>query len=92
VCAGTDSAPGQLAGIYHSDVVVSGTCWVNAGVTAVIGDLTIEPGGTLNATFGWNDRAGYKGHTALFVTGNINVERGATLALGVQTEMRSVFG
>jgi len=84
ICSGTDSAPGQLAGIINSHVVVSGNCWVNAGVTAVIGDVTIAPGGTLNATFGQNDQAGYVGYTALYVTGNIFVERGGTLLLGCE--------
>jgi hypothetical protein len=84
ICAGTDAAPGQLAGIIKGNVVISGTCWVNAGVTAVYGDVTVDPGGSLNATFGQNDQAGYTGYTALFVTGNIFVEGGATLALGCE--------
>lgn len=84
ICSGTDAAPGQLAGIINNDVVISGTCWVNAGVTAVIGDLTVDPGATLDATFGQNDQAGYTGYTALYVTGNVFVEGGATLALGCE--------
>jgi hypothetical protein len=84
ICSGTDSAPGQLAGIYNSDVIISGTCWVNAGVTAVYGDLTVDPGSTLNGTFGWNDQAGYTGYSALFVTGNVFVEQGASLVLGCE--------
>jgi hypothetical protein len=84
ICTGTDSAPGQLTGTYNSNVVISGVCWVNAGTATVIGDLTVSPGSTLNATFAQNDQAGYTGSSTLDVIGNINVEEGATLVAGCE--------
>lgn len=53
-------------------------------MTAVYGDLTVDPGATLDTTFAQNDQAGYTGYTALFVTGNVFVESGATLLLGCE--------
>lgn len=84
ICTGTDSAPGQLTGTYNSNVVISGVCWVNAGTATVIGDLTVSPGSSLNATFALNDQAGYTGSSTLDVIGNINVEEGATLVAGCE--------
>lgn len=84
VCSGTNSAPGQLTGLYYSNVIVDGTCWVNAGTAAILGNLTIEPGGAVDATFALNDQAGYVGSSALDVLGSINVDPGASLVLGCE--------
>jgi hypothetical protein len=84
VCTGTDAAPGQLAGNYTSNVSISGTCWVNGGVADIQGNLTIDPGSTLNATFARDDNPGGTGASALYVSGNVYVETGATLVLGCE--------
>jgi len=84
ICTGTDAAPGQLAGIYPSGVVVWGTCWVNGGLAQVEGNLTVEPGSTLNASFARNDQAQGVGQSALEVSGDINVYEGGTLILGCE--------
>jgi hypothetical protein len=84
ICTGTDSAPGQLAGVYAGNVLVTGNCWVNAGQAVVEGNLTLDPGASLNATFAQNDQAGYTGTSGLTVQGSIYVNDGASLVLGCE--------
>jgi hypothetical protein len=84
VCSGTDSAPSQLAGTFVANVVVSGVCWVNGGTATIIGNLTVAPGATLNATFALNDQPGATGSSTLDVIGNITVDAGATLVIGCE--------
>lgn len=84
VCSGTDSAPGQLAGTYPNGVVISGSCWVNGGAAQVDGNVSIEPGSTLNATFALNDQNHGIGNSALYVTGDIDVYGTGTLLLGCE--------
>ncbi|MGH9045647.1 MAG: hypothetical protein ACRDVP_12640 [Acidimicrobiales bacterium] len=86
ICTGTPSAPGQLSGgSYGSGVVIDGTCWVNGGVANISGNLTIDPGSELNATFAMNDQTGV-GASALNVAGNVYVGQGATVELGCEPE------
>ena len=80
-CTGTLQDPGVLAGTYAGNVVVSGACFVNAGQAVVEGNLTVEAGGVLNATFALNDKT-KKGYSNLRVTGNLYVGKGATLGMG----------
>jgi hypothetical protein len=84
VCTGTDAAPGQLAGMYPNGVVIWGTCWVNGGIAQVDGNVSIEPGSTLNASFALNDQNHGVGTSALYVTGNIYIDGGGTLILGCE--------
>jgi hypothetical protein len=84
ICTGTNAVPGQLTGTYDSNVVVNGVCLVNEGTATIIGDLTLDPGATVNATFALDDFADYTGTSSLDVIGNINVGEGATLVLGCE--------
>ncbi len=84
VCSGTASSPGQLAGTYPTGVVVWGSCWVNGGIAQVVGNISIEPGSTLNAGFALNDQNHGMGVSALYVTGNIDVYGTGTLLLGCE--------
>jgi hypothetical protein len=73
-CSGTQAAPGVLKGT-HSSVLVEGACLVIAGPAEVRHNLTILPGGVLNAAFGGSD---------LTVGGNIEVRAGGILVLGCE--------
>lgn len=81
VCAGTPGSPGTLAGLYPAGVIVKGACEVNAGPARVDGDLLLAPGSVLLANFARDDKT-LEGHSNLVVTGDVTVERGATLFLG----------
>jgi hypothetical protein len=89
-CSGTGTAPGTLAGTYSS-VKVKGICEVNAGPAKVLHNLVIEPGGTLAAVFGLNDKTG-KGHSSLAVGGNLVVQKGAALLMGCDHFYDVAFG
>jgi len=78
VCSGTPSNPGVLAGQYGSGVVVNGSCVVNNGPAHVVGPLTLKSGAVLIAAFGM------KG-SKLSVTGDVTVQKGATMLLGCNT-------
>ena len=80
-CTGTIDSPGTLAGNYSGNVVVNGSCVVDAGDANIAGNLTIAPGGTLAAIFGMNDQTG-SGTSNMTVHGNLVVEQGASLMLG----------
>lgn len=84
VCTGTLEAPGVLAGTYHSNVVVQGICFVNGGAATIAGNLTIAPGGGLNATFALDDQPGGSGASSLSVARNIVVQNGGVLLLGCE--------
>jgi hypothetical protein len=74
-CTGTFGSPGVLSGT-HSSVVVTGACFVMSGHPASVRhNLTILPGGALNAAFGGSD---------LKVGGNIVVRTGGILVLGCE--------
>ncbi len=81
VCRGTPGAPGVLAGTHPAGEMVEGACTVNGGPALVRGNLTLAPGAVLLAAFGLDDHT-HGGHSSLTVTGNLLVERGATLLLG----------
>jgi len=40
-CTGTPDAPGLLAGVYPSNVVITGVCLVNGGPATINGDLIL---------------------------------------------------
>jgi hypothetical protein len=75
VCSGTEKSPGVLSGKFTSGVEVKGVCTVNDGPARVIGTLQLEPGSVLVAAFG-------RHHSHLSVSGDVNINRGATLLLG----------
>jgi hypothetical protein len=81
VCSGALGKPGVISGTYKHGVVVKGACFVNAGPTKVIGNLTVTKGSAFAAAFGLNDRT-HKGHSNLTVTGSVLVGKGATVVLG----------
>ena len=82
-CTGTFASPGLLAGTYPHGAIVSGYCDVDGGPAVVTGNLTIEPGATLQANFA-NDDVDRTGSSSLSVSGNVKVETGATLGLGCE--------
>jgi hypothetical protein len=75
VCSGTAKSPGVLSGKYKSGVDVKGVCAVNNGPAHVIGTLRLRPGSVLLAAFGAH-------HSRLTVSGDVNINSGATLLLG----------
>ena len=83
-CSGTIDAPGVLAGDYHSNVIVTGICFVNGGPANVSGDLIIAPGAALNASFALNDTAGGSGVSSLSVRGDVVVQEGGTAFIGCE--------
>jgi hypothetical protein len=82
-CTGTASAPGVLTGTYPGNVTVKGVCAVNAGSAVVKGNLTIAPGGAVLAVYALNDQT-HKGFSSLTVNKNVEVKKGAALALGCE--------
>jgi hypothetical protein len=75
VCSGTFTKPGVLKGGYPNGVVVKGICEVNSGKAHVVGTLTVTKGSGLAAVFGLH-------HSSLKVSGNLVVDKGATVFLG----------
>jgi hypothetical protein len=75
ICKGSFHKPGVLKGTYSGGVVVKGVCTVKAGKAHVIGNVTVTKGGALGAVFG-------RHHSALTITGNLVVDRGASVFLG----------
>ena len=82
ICSGTSQSPGVLSGTF-TNVIVQGTCNVNAGTALVRGNVIVGPGGVLVAAFALNDQAG-TGTSSLTVQGNVMVQSGATLFLGCE--------
>ena len=80
-CSGTLAHPGVLAGVYASNVTVTGVCLVNAGPTVVGGNLTVTPGASLVAAYAVNDRTG-TGVSSLTVRRSVITETGGTLVMG----------
>ncbi len=74
-CSGTLTKPGVLKGTFKHGVIVKGACAVNDGLAHVIGTLTVTKGGTLGASFGMH-------HSKLKVSGDLVVDKGATVFLG----------
>jgi hypothetical protein len=64
-----------LKGTYPHGVVVKGVCAVKTGPAHVIGTLTVGKGSTLGAAYGLH-------HARLRVTGDLIVDKGATVFLG----------
>jgi hypothetical protein len=75
VCSGTLHKPGLLKGTYSHGVVVTGVCAVKTGPAHVIGTLTVTKGSTLEAAYGLHG-------ARLTVTGDLVLDKGATLFLG----------
>lgn len=73
----------MLAGAYASGAVITGYCVVDGGPAVVEGNLTVAPGATLDATFASDDVSG-SGPSGLSVSGNLKVDRGATLGMGCE--------
>jgi hypothetical protein len=76
-CTGDQSAfpgsAGTIKGTYSGDVVVDGTCAVDAGPAVINGNLILLPGSTLVAAFASDD---------LTVRGSIQVKDFAALIIG----------
>jgi hypothetical protein len=85
VCSGTGRSPGVLAGGRYGNVVVRGTCVVNAGRASVRGGVVVTPGSVLLAAYALNDSTN-SGTSSLHVGGNLVVRPGATLVLGCEGE------
>lgn len=82
-CRGTLARPGLLAGHYGGTVTVHGYCIVDGGPTQIKGNLVLTPGSAVNATYALNDLSG-SGRSTLWVRGNIEVRKGATLLMGCE--------
>jgi hypothetical protein len=77
-CSGTLKAPGVLKGTFPHGVIVKGACEVNSGKAHVIETLTVTKGSVLGASFGAHN-------SSLTVTGDLVVDKGATVFLGCNT-------
>lgn len=85
LCRGSSAHPGLLAGTYNTNVVIEGTCRVNAGPATIRGNLTLAPGSTLLALYALDDRKpGGPAHSKVTVFGNVNVGADASLQLGCE--------
>ena len=72
---------GALTGTIHADVVVKGTCLVDAGDATVYGSVTVTKGSEIAADFAHNDRT-HSGTSNLTVKGSVLLGPGATAFLG----------
>src|SRR6516162_6091996 len=75
-CFGGSVAPG-----IYSNLNIAGFCNVDSGSVTVEHNLTVLPGGTLNAQFGGTDAVPASDVT---VGGNIDVQTNAVLVLGCE--------
>ncbi len=75
-CTGSLEHPGVLSGTYSGNVTIDGVCAVDDGPATVDGELTVLPGGGLNAA--------YSGEPILTVTGNVNIGSDAAAVLGCE--------
>jgi hypothetical protein len=82
VCgAPTVGAPDHLAGGTYSALEVTGFCAVDRGPATVLGDVVVDPGGSLVAAYALD--AGVVGTTSgLTVDGDLSAGPGATVVLG----------
>ena len=76
-CQGGSVAPGT-----YSSLNIAGFCSVDSGAVTVLNNLTVLPGGGLNAAFGGSD---------LSVGRNLDVQDNGILALGCEPEAFSCF-
>jgi hypothetical protein len=79
-CTGTTASPGTLAGNF-ANVIVAGTCLVDAGNVHISGNLTVAPGASLVADFGQDDIT-HSGTSNVTVDGNMLVAEGASVLFG----------
>jgi hypothetical protein len=81
-CGSASFPPASLAGGTYSSVTVTGLCAVNAGQVVVTGNVTVQPGTALVASFAKN--VGGPGTSGITVDGNIDVGSGSVLFLGCE--------
>jgi hypothetical protein len=81
-CGSHGGPPGVLVGTVTANVVVEGTCLVNAGPAVVRGNLTVRPGSTLLAAFALDGHNPSGSGSHLRVNGNLAVQAGSTVLLG----------
>jgi hypothetical protein len=89
-CTGTASAPGTLAGNFIN-VVITGTCLVDAGNVHIAGNLTVAANASLVADFGMNDQTG-SGTSNVWVGGNMVVENNASVLFGCYPLQVTLWG
>jgi hypothetical protein len=89
-CTGTASAPGTLAGNFIN-VVITGTCLVDAGNVHIAGNLIIAPNASLVADFGMNDQT-QSGTSNVSVGGNMVVENNASVLFGCYPLQVTLWG
>ncbi|MGB7050368.1 MAG: hypothetical protein WBG41_02230 [Acidimicrobiales bacterium] len=84
-CGGTLASPQPLAGGTYTTVTVDGVCAINSGQVVVSGNVTVDAGDALLASYARD--AGVAGTTSgLTVDGNIVAGTGATVFLGCEPE------
>jgi hypothetical protein len=89
-CTGTLASPGTLAGNF-ANVLISGTCLVDAGNVNISGNLTVGLGASLVADFGQNDQTG-SGTSNINIRGNMQVEAGGSVLLGCYPLQVTLWG
>jgi hypothetical protein len=90
VCNGSASSPGTLAGNF-ANVVIAGTCLVDAGNVHIAGNLTVAANASLVADFGMNDQTD-SGTSNVWVGGNMVVEKDASVLFGCYPLMVTLWG
>jgi hypothetical protein len=84
-CGGTLASPQSLAGGSYTTLTVDGVCAINAGLVVVSGNVTVDAGDALLASYAKDvDAAGTP--SGLTVEGNIVASTGATVFLGCEPE------
>jgi len=76
--------PQTLQGGIKESVDVVGVCLVNGGQLQVRGTLTVEPGGSLIANFGFNEVKPGGATPRLLLFGSLTVKEGGTAIIGCE--------
>lgn len=90
-CGGTGmGSPAHLAAGTYSSLDVTGVCFVDSGAVTITGDVTVESGAALLATFANNDVV-HSGLSSLTVQGNVFVVENGTALLGCENPAFTCF-
>jgi hypothetical protein len=89
-CTGTSTSPGTLAGNFIN-VVIAGTCLVDAGNVHIAGNLTVAANASLVADFGMNDQTD-SGTSNVWVGGNMVVDNNASVLFGCYPLQVTLWG
>jgi hypothetical protein len=84
VCVGTPRDPGIISGTYYDSVKIEGVCYVNNDAAVIRANLVVSRNSALIAVWG--------NGPSLTVDHDLIVEHGATLVMGCEHKVTSIFG